>query len=327
MKLIKKFIVTTLLACALTQIPQFNPLMSAITGTELQATEINFNIWGSGYGEDNFSLDAQIDTNLGNLGCTFYYKLEEIPENTHLSLKDVTVLPLDSTFVKVDATYNPSGSYHTGFIPLDPSKGYVLVAYFSVKSNVSSPIVAVYNIDTGLRTCETNSPRPLTHADINIEDINDPEILEVAEPTSCLNSQTTSEAVGTQQGITTMTTQFVINSKTYTLNDVEKSLTSAPYISKDGFTMIPLSALFDMLSLTEDDYSFKAGTLTMTVGEETLVLKNNSKSVTVNKETIKMGTPMTIKDGKTFVPASQIAEILGIKSTWDKETKTVTFTK
>ena len=57
-----------------------------------------------------------------------------------------------------------------------------------------------------------------------------------------------------------------------------------------------------------------------------LFRSGGSREMIVNGVTVTMETATVIKDGRTFVPVSEIARALGIVSAWDSAAQTATFT-
>ena len=53
--------------------------------------------------------------------------------------------------------------------------------------------------------------------------------------------------------------------------------------------------------------------------------EKGSNIAIVNGNPISMTTAVVNVNGRTYLPASQLASLLGIKSNWDSTTKTATF--
>ena len=89
--------------------------------------------------------------------------------------------------------------------------------------------------------------------------------------------------------------------------------------------MVPIRYLLEVFGISGENIAFNKGTITITAGAKTIVLKNGSDTIQVDGKAVKLGTAVVIKDGRTFVPMGQIAKLLGIQVEWDNETKTATF--
>lgn len=97
-----------------------------------------------------------------------------------------------------------------------------------------------------------------------------------------------------------------------------------PFIS-NGRTMLPLRAIADAFGF---EVEWEAGTSKITLAKDgrTIVLHIGKPDIVVDGETVYFedAVPM-IKNNRTFLPASKLAEILGIKVEWNGETRTATF--
>ena len=129
----------------------------------------------------------------------------------------------------------------------------------------------------------------------------------------------------TASGLAKGTAKFVIGESKYTLNDKEVTMDAPSYIQDPGYTMVPVRYVAQAFGVAESDILFGKGTVTLFAGERTISLTAGSNIAVVNGNNVAMATKVVIKDGRTFVPAGQIASLLGIKSTWDSASKTATF--
>lgn len=129
----------------------------------------------------------------------------------------------------------------------------------------------------------------------------------------------------TSNGLAKGTSTFVIGESKYTFEGKEYTMDAPSYIQDPGFTMVPVRYVAQAFGVAEKDIVFGKGTVTIFAGERTISLTNGSNTALVNGNPIAMGTAVVIKDGRTYAPASQIASLLGMKSTWDAASKTATF--
>lgn len=120
--------------------------------------------------------------------------------------------------------------------------------------------------------------------------------------------------------------KFVIGSSSYVVNGETKTMDAKAY-AQEGRTMIPVRFLCDALGLPGNALSYEGTTITLLTDAKAISLKGGSKAMIVNGVTTTMSTATTIKDGRTYVPVSEIARALGLTSNWDAATQTATFTK
>jgi len=95
-----------------------------------------------------------------------------------------------------------------------------------------------------------------------------------------------------------------------------------PPSMRDGRVLVPLRAIFEALDAT---VRWDAGTRTIT-GErrgKTVILQIGSPQATVSGRQVFLDVPPAIIGGRTMVPIRFIAEGLGAKATWDRNSRTV----
>ncbi|MFE1630220.1 copper amine oxidase N-terminal domain-containing protein [Brevibacillus reuszeri] len=100
---------------------------------------------------------------------------------------------------------------------------------------------------------------------------------------------------------------------------------SAPFI-ENGRTMIPLRAMADVFGF-QTNWEPSEGKITLTKDGRSIILHIGKSEIIVDGKTeyFEGAVPMT-KNSRTFLPASKLAEILGIQVVWDGTTRTATFT-
>jgi hypothetical protein len=106
----------------------------------------------------------------------------------------------------------------------------------------------------------------------------------------------------------------------------------APYI-KNGTTMVPVRFIVQCLGIAEEKVTFDdiKRIVTIRYGTEIIQIKVGSPEATVNSNTITLtdanGKPVNaeITEGRTFVPFRALGNLLGVKVTWEEETKTAIY--
>ena len=127
-------------------------------------------------------------------------------------------------------------------------------------------------------------------------------------------------------GLRKGTASFVIGEAAYTVNGTVKAMDAASYIKDPGYTMVPMRYVAEAFGVKESDVLFNSGVVTIFAGSRTIQLTNNSDVATVNGVQIKMATKVEIKDGRTYAPIGEVAQLLGINKGWNNETKVASFT-
>ncbi|ONI44703.1 hypothetical protein AN641_06155 [Candidatus Epulonipiscioides gigas] len=124
---------------------------------------------------------------------------------------------------------------------------------------------------------------------------------------------------------------------TTTVNGVKVAMTSRPYITSSGWSMIGIRDLATFFGIDENQIAFSHDdnnvmTVTITNGKigaqgSTLVtLRNGSKLLNVNGTERIMEEAMTIgSDSRAYAPIRPIAEALGLTVSWNPATNVATF--
>lgn len=126
-------------------------------------------------------------------------------------------------------------------------------------------------------------------------------------------------------GLARGTATFVIGESKYTANGQEYTMDAASYIQDGGYTMVPVRYVAQAFGVTTNNVIFANGSVTILAGERTIQLTNGSDVAYLNGAQYKLATKVAIKDGRTYAPIGEVANMLGIKKTWDNTTKTATF--
>ena len=127
-------------------------------------------------------------------------------------------------------------------------------------------------------------------------------------------------------GLTKGTSTFVIGENKYTVNGVVKEMDAKSYIQDPGYTMVPMRYVAEAFGIKGNDILFSNGTATIFAGNRTIQLTNGSDVAVVNGVQIKMATKVVMKEGRTYAPIGEVAQLLGVSKAWDNTTKTATFT-
>ena len=113
------------------------------------------------------------------------------------------------------------------------------------------------------------------------------------------------------------------------LKDGEKlSFDVAPYIV-DGFTMVPMRAIFESIGAEVTwDQETKTVIALYNANEEfkSLLLQVGTNYAFLNGEKIEFKKAAEIVNDRTFVPLRAVNESLGYKVDWDQDTYSVTIT-
>ena len=113
------------------------------------------------------------------------------------------------------------------------------------------------------------------------------------------------------------------------LKDGEKlSFDVAPYIV-DGFTMVPMRAIFESIGASVTwDQETKTVIALYNVNEDVkaLVLQVGRNYAYLNNDKVEFKKSAEIVNDRTFVPLRAVNETLGYKVDWDQDTYTVTIT-
>ncbi len=98
---------------------------------------------------------------------------------------------------------------------------------------------------------------------------------------------------------------------------------AAPYI-ESGRTMIPLRYAVAAAGVNPDDVEFSKGVITVPASK-LIKMTLGSNIVTADGKEYTMVTAPSSVNGRTYIPISELASILDLSVSWDKETKTATF--
>lgn len=109
------------------------------------------------------------------------------------------------------------------------------------------------------------------------------------------------------------------------LIDGARLATSQAPVMIQGRVMLPMRAIFEALD-AKVTWNQKAQTVTAVKDGTTIVLKINSKTATINRQSVNLDVPAKNLRGTTMVPVRFVSESLGEKVGWNSKTKTVSIT-
>lgn len=125
-----------------------------------------------------------------------------------------------------------------------------------------------------------------------------------------------------------------LNTNTLTVNGIEKSVRVSPYVSENGYVMLPLRELataLPNLEVTWDKERNTACLYTADLWHDLLAeIPLGSQTASFHGQPLALREPATEKDGRTFLSLRDAANICGIRNseiTWDAETQTVRIDK
>lgn len=124
---------------------------------------------------------------------------------------------------------------------------------------------------------------------------------------------------------TNQTAVFTINSTTYTVNGVQNTLDSAPYV-KNGRTYLPTRYVAYALGVSSDNVLWDGTKATFILGNRVVQVTPGSTTLTINGTPVTMDAPAEIVNGRVMVPFRWIAQAFGAQVNWDDATQTVTMT-
>jgi len=120
---------------------------------------------------------------------------------------------------------------------------------------------------------------------------------------------------------------FVIDNTAYSVDGNPLTLDVAPYI-KSSRTMLPVRAVSESLDMNVG-WDAKTSTVTLTSkdNKDTVILTIGNTTMLVNGKKVTLDSAPEIKDSRTFLPVALVANAVGAKTDWNKDTRTVTLTK
>lgn len=125
---------------------------------------------------------------------------------------------------------------------------------------------------------------------------------------------------------------FTIGSRNYTVDGVQYITDAAPYIDANSRTMLPVRAVANSLSISDENIKWDAATKTATISKAdgTVVsITVGSNVIYVNGEAVTIDTTAVITQDRTFLPLRAVLNALGVADSqisWNDSLKQVTIT-
>lgn len=112
----------------------------------------------------------------------------------------------------------------------------------------------------------------------------------------------------------------------YVLSMTDKiELDTPTYLSKDGYTMLPVRAIANALDINPNFIKWDQETKTVTLlpGEKIISMTVGEKKIVVDGKETPTSAAVEIVNGRAFLPMRDLANALGATEiTWDATTKT-----
>lgn len=105
------------------------------------------------------------------------------------------------------------------------------------------------------------------------------------------------------------------------LNDEKLAFDALPVV-ENGRTLVPVRTIFEAMGMTVG-WDGTTSTITATGNGNSISMRINETTATVNDKTLTMDVPPKIVDGRTLVPVRFIAESLGAEVDWDEKNRIV----
>jgi len=119
--------------------------------------------------------------------------------------------------------------------------------------------------------------------------------------------------------------KITIDNPVALINDVpQPPLEASPFIWQ-GRTMVPVRLIAEGLG-AQVNYDAPTKTVTVILGNDTIVMKIDDKYATINGKSVLLDAPPTIRSGRTFIPVRFVSEAFRAQVDWDAATRTVTVT-
>ncbi|MEN6389810.1 MAG: copper amine oxidase N-terminal domain-containing protein [Syntrophomonas sp.] len=117
---------------------------------------------------------------------------------------------------------------------------------------------------------------------------------------------------------------FTVGSTSYYMDGVAQNMEVAPYVN-NGRTYVPILYLAQALGVQTNDVVWDAGsaTITLSKGDQAIQMQVGSKNLLVNGATRPMDVAPEIASGRTFLPASFVAQVFGYSVDWDAASQTI----
>ncbi|MEN6389294.1 MAG: DUF5050 domain-containing protein [Syntrophomonas sp.] len=117
---------------------------------------------------------------------------------------------------------------------------------------------------------------------------------------------------------------FTVGSTSYYMDGVAQNMEVAPYIN-NGRTYVPILYLAQAVGVQTNNIVWDAenATITLSKGDQVIQMQVGNKNLLVNGATRQMDVAPEITSGRTFLPASFVAQGFGYSVDWDAASQTI----
>ncbi|WP_164985282.1 copper amine oxidase N-terminal domain-containing protein [Ammoniphilus sp. CFH 90114] len=115
---------------------------------------------------------------------------------------------------------------------------------------------------------------------------------------------------------------FTIGSTSYTVNGEEKALDEAPFIDRNGRTLVPVRAVAEAFGAVVG-WDPKGQVVTILKDGKAISIPVGSYVINIGGVYVQNDSPAINRGGRVFLPLRVIAEALGANVGWDSETQTI----
>ncbi len=119
--------------------------------------------------------------------------------------------------------------------------------------------------------------------------------------------------------------KFKVGANYFMVNDEKHEMPGTTYIQDTGYVMVPVRYVAYALGADKDKVSFKDSKVTIQYKDRKLELKVGSEQAIINKSVVSMQTALIVKNGISYAPIGEIANLLGVEKEWDSIHKEATF--
>jgi photosystem II stability/assembly factor-like uncharacterized protein len=116
--------------------------------------------------------------------------------------------------------------------------------------------------------------------------------------------------------------KFVLGQKSYSVNSKVYAISAAPFVTGQR-TFVPVRYLGDAMGV-RTAWDQATETVTLTQGKTVVKLVIGSETIIAGGKSSQMEATPLISDGRTYLPAADVAKAFGYTVSWDDKSKTMT---
>ncbi|WP_003541878.1 copper amine oxidase N-terminal domain-containing protein [Desulfotomaculum nigrificans] len=117
--------------------------------------------------------------------------------------------------------------------------------------------------------------------------------------------------------------KFIVGQNSFTVDDSIIEMDATTYTDQDR-TFVPVRYLAQALGVSDINWNGDTQTVTLTKGEEVVVLTVGKQEMVSPAGTVSMDVSPVSRADRVYLPARYVAEAFGYYASWDEETRTVT---